>query len=126
MVVRQSYGTADVGCMGYECFQKNGMHFPYNCIVEIVDPETGKQVKPGETGEIVTTVFDEVYPMIRFGTGDLSYYTDEPCACGRTSGRIMKILGRLDQAIVRPPLQKLEEDEIAKLKKALVAAGLQN
>ncbi|MBA4369504.1 MAG: phenylacetate--CoA ligase [Desulfobacterium sp.] len=97
MVVRQGYGTADVGCMGYECYHKNGMHFPYNCIVEIVDPETGKQLGPGETGEIVTTVFDEAYPMIRFGTGDLSYYTDEPCACGRTSGRLVKILGRLDQ-----------------------------
>ncbi len=97
MVIRQGYGTADVGCMGFECYHKNGMHFPYNCIVEIVDPETGKQLGPGETGEIVTTVFDEAYPMIRFGTGDLSYYTDEPCACGRTSGRLVKILGRLDQ-----------------------------
>ncbi len=97
MVIRQGYGTADVGCMGFECYHKNGMHFPYNCIVEIVDPETGKQLGPGETGEIVTTVFDEAYPMIRFGTGDLSYYTDEPCDCGRTSGRLVKILGRLDQ-----------------------------
>jgi len=97
MLIRQGYGTADVGCMGYECFHKSGMHFPYNCIVEIVDPETGKQLGPGETGEIVTTVFDEVYPMIRFGTGDLSYYTDEPCPCGRTTGRIIKILGRTDQ-----------------------------
>jgi phenylacetate-CoA ligase len=97
MVIRQGYGTADVGCMGFECYHKNGMHFPYNCIVEIVDPETGKQLGPGETGEIVTTVFDEAYPMIRFGTGDLSYYTDEPCPCGRTSGRLVKILGRLDQ-----------------------------
>ncbi|RPJ79050.1 MAG: phenylacetate--CoA ligase family protein, partial [Deltaproteobacteria bacterium] len=57
MVIRQGYGTADVGCMGFECYHKNGMHFPYNCIVEIVDPETGKQLGPGETGEIVTTVF---------------------------------------------------------------------
>ncbi len=97
MIIRQGYGTADVGCLGYECFQKSGMHFPYNCIVEIVDPDTGKQVKPGEAGEITATVFDEVYPMIRFGTGDLSMYTDEPCPCGRTSHRIVKILGRLDQ-----------------------------
>lgn len=97
MLIRQGYGTADVGCMGFECFHKNGMHFPYNCIVEIVDPETGKQLGPGEPGEIVTTVFDEVYPLIRFGTGDLSYYTDEPCPCGRTTGRIVKILGRTDQ-----------------------------
>jgi phenylacetate-CoA ligase len=97
MIVRQGYGTADVGCLAYECFQKEGMHFPYNCIVEIVDPDTGRQVGPGETGEVVATVFDEVYPMIRFGTGDLSYYTDEPCACGRTAHRLTRILGRLDQ-----------------------------
>jgi phenylacetate-CoA ligase len=45
----------------------------------------------------VATVFDEVYPMIRFGTGDLSYYTEEPCPCGRTTHRLVKILGRLDQ-----------------------------
>jgi phenylacetate-CoA ligase len=97
MLVRQGYGTADVGCLAYECYHKKGMHFPYNCIVEIVDPETGGQLGPGETGEVVATVFDEVYPMIRFGTGDLSYCTDEPCPCGRTAYRLVKILGRLDQ-----------------------------
>ncbi|MBW2108998.1 MAG: AMP-binding protein [Deltaproteobacteria bacterium] len=97
MVVRQGYGTADVGCLAYECYHKDGMHIPYNCIVEIVDPDTGKQLGPGETGAVVATVFDKVYPMIRFGTGDLSYITDEPCACGRTNPRIVKILGRLDQ-----------------------------
>jgi phenylacetate-CoA ligase len=97
MILRQGYGTADVGCLAYECFHKNGMHFPYNCIVEIVDPDTGKQLGPGEPGAVVATVFDKVYPMIRFGTGDLSYYTDEPCPCGRTAHRLVKILGRLDQ-----------------------------
>ncbi len=97
MILRQGYGTADVGCLAYECYQKDGMHFPYNCIVEIVDPDTQRQLGPGEPGEVVATVFDEVYPMIRFGTGDLSYYTDEPCRCGRTAYRLVKILGRLDQ-----------------------------
>lgn len=97
MLLRQGYGTADVGCLAYECFHKTGMHIPYNCIVEIVDPDTGRQVPSGEVGEVVVTVFDRVYPMIRFGTGDLSRVTDEPCACGRTSSRLIKILGRLDQ-----------------------------
>jgi phenylacetate-CoA ligase len=97
MILRQGYGTADVGCLGYECYHREGMHIPYNCVVEIVDPETGKQLQAGETGEIVATVFDEVYPMIRFGTGDLSYFTDEPCPCGRTTHRLVRILGRLDQ-----------------------------
>ncbi len=97
MVIRQTYGTADIGCLGYECMKKNGMHIPDDKIVEIVDPETGKQLGPGKTGEIVATSFNKVYPLIRFGTGDLSILTETPCPCGRTSPRLIKILGRVDQ-----------------------------
>jgi phenylacetate-CoA ligase len=73
------------------------MHFPDDCIVEIVDPRTGRQCGPGEVGEVVGTCFNPVYPLIRFGTGDLSYISDEPCPCGRTSPRLIKIVGRVDQ-----------------------------
>jgi phenylacetate-CoA ligase len=97
MTLRQSYGTADIGCLGYECMEKNGMHIPDDKLVEIVNPETGKQLKPGEVGEIVATTFNKVYPLIRFGTGDLSSLSADPCPCGRTSSRLMKILGRVDQ-----------------------------
>ncbi len=97
MIIRQAYGTADVGCLGYECYHKNGMHFPEECIVEIVDPETGRRLGPGQTGEVVATNFDQVYPLIRFGTGDLSSYTEEPCPCGRTSFKLTRIMGRVDQ-----------------------------
>ena len=97
MTVRQSYGTADIGCLGYECIEKNGMHLPDDKIVEIVDPETGKQLRTGQVGEIVATTFNRVYPLIRFGTGDLSFLTDAPCPCGRTSPRFVRILGRVDQ-----------------------------
>jgi phenylacetate-CoA ligase len=96
-ILRQSYGTADIGCLGYECMLKNGMHVPDDKIVEIVDPETGKQLPPGKTGEIVATTFSKVYPLIRFGTGDLSILTETRCPCGRTSPRLIKILGRVDQ-----------------------------
>jgi phenylacetate-CoA ligase len=98
MIIRQSYGTADIRCLGYECRLKNGMHIPDDKIVEIVDPETGKQLPPGKVGEIVGTTFNKVYPLIRFGTGDLSLLTETPCPCGRTSPRLIKILGRVDQA----------------------------
>ena len=98
MTIRQTYGTADVGCLGYECIRKNGMHIPDDKIVEIVDPETGRQLGPGRTGEIVATTFNKVYPLIRFGTGDLSVLTETPCPCGRSSPRLVKILGRVDQA----------------------------
>jgi phenylacetate-CoA ligase len=97
IIIRQSYGTADIGCLGYECIEKNGMHFPDDCLVEIVDPQTGKQLGPGEVGEVVGTCFNKIYPLIRFGSGDLSYYSDEPCPCGRTTPRLIKIVGRVDQ-----------------------------
>lgn len=97
MTVRQSYGTADVGCLGYECYHKGGMHFPVDCIVEIVDPDTGKRLGPGEIGEVVATNFDPLYPLIRFGTGDLSSFTEEPCECGRTTAKLTGIKGRVDQ-----------------------------
>lgn len=98
MMIRQTYGTADVRCLGYECMKKNGMHIPDDKIVEIVNPETGKQLGPGKIGEIVATTFNKIYPLIRFGTGDLSILTETPCPCGRTSPRLLKILGRVDQA----------------------------
>ena len=98
MTIRQTYGTADVGCLGYECMKKNGMHVPDDKIVEIIDPDTGAQLGPGKIGEIVATTFNKVYPLIRFGTGDLSILTDTPCPCGRTSPRLVKIMGRVDQA----------------------------
>jgi phenylacetate-CoA ligase len=97
MTLRQSYGTADIGCLGYECMEKNGMHVPDDKLVEIVDPQTGKQLKPGDVGEVVATTFNKTYPLIRFGTGDLSYLSASPCPCGRTSPRLVKILGRVDQ-----------------------------
>ncbi len=98
MTIRQGYGTADIRCLGYECMEENGMHIPDDKIVEIVDPETGNPLRAGEIGEIVATSFNKAYPLIRFGTGDLSLLSDAPCPCGRTSPRLVKILGRVDQA----------------------------
>ncbi|MBU1740112.1 MAG: AMP-binding protein, partial [Proteobacteria bacterium] len=97
MIIRQSYGTADAGCLSFECYQKGGMHVPYNCIVEIVDPDTGRQVEPGQPGEVVCTVFDRTYPLIRFGSGDLSALDYGECPCGRTAPKLTRIMGRVDQ-----------------------------
>ena len=97
MLIRQSYGTADVGCLSYECYHLGGMHFAADCLVEVVDPETGRPVEEGQPGEVVATVFNRSYPLIRFGTGDLSAFTTEPCACGRTTPKLTRILGRVDQ-----------------------------
>ena len=94
--VRQGYGTADLGCIAYECSELGGMHLSSRCLVEICDPETHEPLPAGATGEVVVTPFNDVYPLIRFATGDLSYIVDEPCACGRTSPKLGGIVGRVD------------------------------
>jgi phenylacetate-CoA ligase len=94
-----TYATADVGTVATGCGKQPGMHITADAIVEIVDPATGEQLGPGEIGEVVVTPFDEVYPLIRFGTGDLSMFVDEPCECGRTTLRLPKIMGRSGEAV---------------------------
>jgi phenylacetate-CoA ligase len=95
--VRQAYGTADVGSIGYECYEAKGMHINDEIVVELLDPASGKQVAQGEIGEVVVTLPSAAYPLIRFATGDLSIGTDDPCPCGRTSARLLRIVGRVDQ-----------------------------
>ena len=96
IIMRQGYGTADVGCVGYECFHKTGLHIANRAFVEICHPDTGIPLKDGEVGEIVVTAFNKTYPLIRLATGDLSYIERAPCACGRTSPRLGNIVGRVD------------------------------
>jgi phenylacetate-CoA ligase len=99
IATRDVYGTADVGLLAYECEQKSGMHIAEDVILEIVNPETGKVVNSGEVGEVVVTPIDEIYPLIRFGTGDISSIIIDPCPCGRTSPRLTRILGRVGDAV---------------------------
>lgn len=96
MQVRQGYGTADVGCIAYECPELGGMHLSSRCWVEICDPETGLPLPEGETGEVVVTPFTRSYPLVRLATGDLSALETAPCGCGRTAVKLKGILGRVD------------------------------
>jgi phenylacetate-CoA ligase len=97
----QTYAVTEPGgAIAYECHEKSGMHLMDEYITEIVDPETGKQLGPGEVGEIVTTqLHNRNWGLIRFGTGDLSSYVVEPCPCGRTAPRITGIVGRAGDAV---------------------------
>ncbi|MBA7708319.1 Phenylacetate-coenzyme A ligase [subsurface metagenome] len=97
----QAYAVTEPGgAIAYECRQKSGLHLMDEYVVEIVDPETGKQLGPGEIGEIVVTpVHNEAWGLIRFGTGDMSSYTTEPCPCGRTANRLVAIVGRTSDAV---------------------------
>ncbi|UCC59722.1 MAG: AMP-binding protein [Dehalococcoidia bacterium] len=98
--VTQCYACADIGNFAYECSRKNGFHICEEVFVEIVDPVTKSKLGAGEVGEVVVTPLDaRVYPLVRFGIGDLSQYTDETCACGRTSIRIQGFLGRVGEAV---------------------------
>jgi phenylacetate-CoA ligase len=93
----QTYATADVGIIAYESPALEGMIVDEGVIVEIVRPGTGDPVPDGEVGEVVVTTFNRDYPMIRFGTGDLSAVLPGPSPCGRTNMRIRGWLGRADQ-----------------------------
>ncbi len=97
----QAYAVTEPGgAIAYECHQKSGMHMMDEYIVEIVDPGTGKQLGPGEIGEIVVTpIHNKAWGLIRFGTGDMSSYITEPCPCGRTANRLVSIVGRTSDAI---------------------------
>lgn len=99
IVARQCYGTADVGLIAYETSAQQGLVLDESVIVEIVRPGTGGCVPPGEVGEVVVTVFNPDYPLIRFGTGDLSKILTEPSACGRTNTRLAGWMGRADQTL---------------------------
>ncbi|MHB8138343.1 MAG: phenylacetate--CoA ligase family protein [Smithellaceae bacterium] len=95
----QMYGATEVGDVAYECSQKSGWHICEETIVEIVDPATGKNVAHGELGEIVVTRLNNIFFLLRFGTGDLSRLITDKCACGRTSYRLAGIAGRVGDAV---------------------------
>jgi phenylacetate-CoA ligase len=73
------------------------MHIHHDVIVEICDPNTGQVLPDGEAGEVVVTCNNKIYPLVRFGTGDLSSIVDDACPCGRTGPRLTRIMGRADQ-----------------------------
>ena len=93
--VYQGYGTADAGSIAFECGRKAAMHVSTDFILEIVDPDTGKSLGPGEVGEVVVTSFNKTYPLIRFGIGDLSQLVLEDCDCGLVAERIAGFMGRI-------------------------------
>jgi phenylacetate-CoA ligase len=97
ILTRQGFGTADLGLIAYECPEKSGMHLVEDAIVQVCDPQSGEPLSPGQIGEIVATVDNHTYPMIRFATGDLTIIDDAPCRCGRTSARMLGWRGRADE-----------------------------
>ena len=97
IMARQGFGTADTGMLAYECAEASGMHLIDDAIVQVCDPTTGEPLPHGQIGELVATVNNPTYPMIRFSSGDLTVITDEPCPCGRSSARMLGWRGRADE-----------------------------
>ncbi len=97
LTVYQSYATADLGLIAYETASREGLVVDEGVIVEIVRPGTNDAVAPGEVGEVVVTTMNPAYPLIRFGTGDLSAVLPGEDPTGRTNMRIRGWLGRADQ-----------------------------
>jgi phenylacetate-CoA ligase len=97
----QAYATAELGVIAYESEAREGLVIDEGVLIEIVRPGTGDPVAVGEVGEVVVTTFNTDYPLIRFGTGDLSAFLPDSLTkaspCGRTNMRIKGWMGRADQ-----------------------------
>ncbi len=97
------YGTSELsGPMFTECTEQNGIHIWGDlAYVEVLDPQTGEQLGPGEKGELVITMLQkEALPIIRYRVGDITSYDDSVCACGRAHVRISRITGRVDDMLI--------------------------
>ena len=98
------YGLTEMTGPGVasECEARTGLHvWSDHFLAEIIDPETGEQVGPGEKGELVlTTLSKEAVPFLRYRTKDITVLDTEPCECGRTHPRILKIMGRADDMLI--------------------------
>ena len=98
--VRQGYGTAETGNLGYESAARDGLHVPDDALVQVCDLATGAARYDGGEGQVVATVFDERYPVVRLGTGDLSAWRlDEPGDPGLVTPRLRGWLGRVGDAV---------------------------
>ncbi|MBI1244920.1 MAG: AMP-binding protein [Alphaproteobacteria bacterium] len=95
--LRQCYASADLGLIGYESVPDEGLILDEWLVVEIVRPGTGEALADGEVGEVVVSTLNPDYPLIRFGTGDLSMFVPGTSSCGRTNRRLRGWMGRADQ-----------------------------
>ena len=97
--VYQAYGTADTGLLGYECGEKDGWHVAPEVVIEVLVPGDDRPAADGEAGQVVVTSPNEVYPLVRFGTGDLSAWKRAPRPGGRPGPRLAGFLGRVGEGV---------------------------
>jgi phenylacetate-CoA ligase len=100
-----TYGLSEIIGPGVasECHQaQSGLHiWEDHFLCEVIDPDTTQVLRPGEAGELVlTTLTKEALPMIRYRTRDITRLSDEPCVCGRTHRRMLRVTGRSDDMLI--------------------------
>jgi phenylacetate-CoA ligase len=96
-----NFGSAETGAPTFECREKKGYHINEDAyIFEVLDRDTLTPAKAGEDGVlVVTSLFKESAPVIRYNLEDISSIEDSPCPCGRTFRRLMKIKGRASEML---------------------------
>ena len=99
------YGLSEIIGPGVACecgAERNGLHgWEDHFLFEVIDPKTLEPVAQGEPGELViTTLTKQALPMVRYRSRDITRLTHEPCACGRTHVRIMRVTGRDDDMMI--------------------------
>jgi phenylacetate-CoA ligase len=97
--VRQGYGTAEGGNLGYECETREGLHVPDDALVQVCDLSSGEARYDDVVGQVVVTLFEAASPVVRLGTGDLSAWLQEPCSCGASTPRLRGWAGRVGDAV---------------------------
>jgi phenylacetate-CoA ligase len=100
-----TYGLSEIigPGVGSECYEaQHGLHiWEDHFFCEVIDPETTEPMPLGESGELVlTTLTKEALPMLRYRTRDITRLIDEPCACGRTHRRMLRVTGRSDDMLI--------------------------
>lgn len=96
-----NFGSVETGSPTFECEEKNGYHINEDgYIFEVLDPESHEPVAPSENGVlVVTSLFKEAAPVIRYNLEDTSSLLERACPCGRTFRRLAKIKGRVDEMV---------------------------
>ncbi len=101
---RDIYGLSEIAGPGvaFECVEKQGLHINEDHVIaEIIDPESGKSLPYGSSGELVmTTITKTGQPMLRYRTRDICKLDDKPCSCGRTTIRMSRLEGRTDDMLI--------------------------
>jgi phenylacetate-CoA ligase len=104
IAVYDHYGVSELSGPGIagECDAKSGLHLVEDHFLpEIIDPQTGTPLPPGQSGELVlTTLTREAFPLLRYRTGDITSLDFSTCACGRTLARMQRVMERVDDIII--------------------------